>query len=187
MLPIVKMLPTIIFEESMARIDIPIHLTCGVDDSAVDTSKCIVRFIEPQKTSYTIALEEVRNGRKLSHWMWYIFPQLRGLGQSTLAWYYGIEDLCEAKAYLEHPVLGHRLREITQTALDISETDSMKVFGWPDNMKFRSCMTLFAQVSEDDLFTKALEKFFAGQEDQMTLELLKQKNIKTPQSKDGGL
>lgn len=141
----------------------------------MDMSMCIDRFLEPQKTSYAIALGEIRNGRKASHWMWYIFPQLRGLGQSTSAWYYGIEDLDEAKAYLEHPVLGRRLREITQAALDLSETDPTKIFGWPDNMKFRSCMTLFALVSEDDLFTKALDKFFGGQEDSMTLELLKQK------------
>jgi len=136
---------------------------------------CIERFIEPQKTSYAIALEEVRNGKKISHWMWYIFPQLRGLGQSNLAWYYGIEDLEEAKAYLAHPVLGQRLREITQTALELSETDPMKVFGWPDNMKLRSCMTLFAQISEDDLFARTLDKFFGSQEDSLTLELLKQK------------
>lgn len=131
----------------------------------MDMSKCIDRFIEPQNTSYAIALEEIRSGRKVSHWMWYIFPQLRGLGQSTLAWYYGIEDLCEAKAYLEQPVLGLRLREITQAALELSETEPMKIFGWPDNMKFRSCMTLFAQVSEDDLFAKVLDKFFGGEED----------------------
>ena len=140
----------------------------------MDISKCIDRFLEPQKTSYAIALEEVRNGRKVSHWMWYIFPQIRGLGQSNVAWYYGIEDIDEAKAYLEHPVLGQRLREITQAALDLSETDPMKIFGWPDNMKFRSCMTLFAQISEDDLFVRALDMFFGGQEDSMTLELLKQ-------------
>ena len=141
----------------------------------MDMSKCIDRFFEPQRTAYAIALEEVRNGRKISHWMWYIFPQLRGLGQSNLAWYYGIEDLEEAKAFLEHPVLGQRLREITQAALELSETDPMKIFGWPDNMKFRSCMTLFAQISEDDLFAMALDKFFGGQKDSMTLELLKQK------------
>ena len=141
----------------------------------MDISKCIDRFLEPQKSSYAIALEEVRNGRKVSHWMWYIFPQLRGLGQSNVAWYYGIEDLDEAKAYLDHPVLGQRLREITQAVLGLSETDPMKIFGWPDNMKFHSCVTLFAQVSRDNLFTKALNKFFDGQEDFMTLELLKQK------------
>lgn len=141
----------------------------------MDMSMNINRFIEPQKSSYAIALEEVRNGRKVSHWMWYIFPQLRGLGQSNVSWYYGIEDLSEATAYLAHPVLGQRLREITQVTLDLSETDPMKLFGWPDNMKFRSCMTLFAQISEDDLFTRVLDKFFGGQEDLMTLELLKQK------------
>ena len=141
----------------------------------MDMSKCIDRFLAPQKSSYAIALEEVRNGRKVSHWMWYIFPQLRGLGQSNVAWYYGIEDLDEANAYLDHPVLGQRLREITQAALGLSETDPMKIFGWPDNMKFRSCMTLFALVSEDDLFARALDKFFGGREDSMTLELLKQK------------
>ncbi len=141
----------------------------------MDMSKCIDRFLEPQKTSYAVALDEVRNGRKVSHWMWYIFPQLRGLGQSNTAWYYGIEDLQEAKAYLAHPVLGQRLREITHAALDLSEKDPMKIFGWPDNMKFRSCMTLFVQVSEDDLFARALNRFFGGQEDSMTLELLKQK------------
>lgn len=138
-------------------------------------SKCIDRFLEPQKTAYAAALEEVRNGRKVSHWMWFIFPQLRGLGQSNLAWYYGIEDLSEARAYLEHPVLGRRLREITGAALNIVETDPVKVFGWTDSMKFRSCMTLFAQVSGDDLFAKALDRFFAGREDPMTLELLQQK------------
>lgn len=141
----------------------------------MDMSKCIDRFSEPQRTAYPIALEEVHNGRKVSHWMWYIFPQLRGLGQSNVAWYYGIEDLSEAKAYLEHPVLGKRLREITQATLELTETDPMKIFGWPDNMKFRSCMTLFARVSADDMFEKALNKFFGGQEDPMTLELLKQK------------
>ena len=107
--------------------------------------------------------------------MWYIFPQLWGLGQSNVAWYYGIEDLSEAKAYLEHPVLSRQLREITKTVLNLSETDPMKIFGWPDSMKFRSCMTLFAQVSKDDLYARVLEKFFGGQEDNLTLELLKQK------------
>lgn len=141
----------------------------------MDMSTCIDRFLEPQRTSYAIALEEVRNGRKVSHWMWYIFPQLRGLGQSNAAWYYGIEDLDEARTYLANPVLGQRLREITRVALDLSETDPMILFGWPDNMKFRSCMTLFALVSEDDLFARALDKFFGGREDSMTLELLKQK------------
>ena len=141
----------------------------------MDMSKCIDRFLEPQRTAYPIALEEMRSGRKTGEWMWYIFPQLRGLGQSNLAWYYGLEDLCEARAYLDHPVLGQRLREITRTVLEQDEAEPMKLFGCPDNMKFRSCMTLFALVSEDDLFARALKKFFDGQENFLTLELLKQK------------
>ena len=141
----------------------------------MDMSDCIDRFLEPQRTAYPIALEEIRGGRKSSHWMWYIFPQLRGLGQSTNAWYYGIEDLDEAGAYLAHPVLGRNLREITQAALALPESDPWQIFGWPDTMKFRSSMTLFAQISGDDLFTQALDKFFRGQADSRTLELLKQK------------
>ena len=107
--------------------------------------------------------------------MWFIFPQLRGLGQSNVSWYYGIEDLYEANNFLAHPVLGQNLREITEITLELHETDPAKIFGWPDNMKFRSCMTLFAQVSEDNLFVRALDKFFGGQTDPLTLELLKQK------------
>ena len=116
----------------------------------MDMSKCLGRFLEPQRTAYTIALKEVRSGRKVTHWMWYIFPQLRGLGYSAYAQYYGVEDLEEARGYLTHPVLGQRLREITYAVLELRETDAMKIFGCPDNIKFRSCMTLFAQVSEDD-------------------------------------
>lgn len=141
----------------------------------MDMSMCIDRFLEPQRTAYAIALEEMRSGRKSSHWMWYIFPQLRGLGRSTSAWYYGIEDLEEAKAYLAHPVLGQRLREITRAVLELPETDPVNIFGWPDTMKFRSCMTLFAHVSENDLYARVLDKFFGGQEDDMTLKLLSQK------------
>ena len=135
----------------------------------------VERFMEPQKDAYAIALEEIRRGRKVTHWMWFIFPQLRGLGQSNDAWYYGIENLTEAKAYLEHPILGRWLREITQAALDLPESDPMKIFGWPDHMKFRSCMTLFNLVSQEELFAKALDQFFDGQEDFLTLELLRQK------------
>ena len=117
----------------------------------MDLSKSIDRFLEPQKTAYPTALAEVSRGRKESHWMWYIFPQLRGLGRSTLAWYYGLEDLA---------------------VLALPEADPARVFGWPDNMKFRSCLPLFAQVSEDDLFVKTLDKFFGGEQDPLTLELL---------------
>lgn len=140
----------------------------------MDLSKSIDRFLEPQKTAYPTALAEVSRGRKESHWMWYIFPQLRGLGRSTLAWYYGLKDLAEARVYLDHPVLGPLLREITAAVLALPEADPARVFGWPDNMKFRSCLTLFAQVSEDDLFVKTLDKFFGGEQDPLTLELLEE-------------
>ncbi|MGN0778650.1 MAG: DUF1810 domain-containing protein [Aristaeellaceae bacterium] len=138
----------------------------------MDMSKSLERFIEPQNAAYALALDEIRRGKKTGHWMWFIFPQLRGLGESASAWYYGIEDLREAEAYLAHPVLGPRLREITQATLELDESDALKLFGWPDNLKFRSCMTLFAQVSPDDLFTAVLTKFCAGQPDPRTLALL---------------
>jgi uncharacterized protein (DUF1810 family) len=138
----------------------------------MDQSHSIERFAKPQESDYTTALAEIRSGRKRSHWMWYIFPQLRGLGASSTSWYYGIEDLEEAEAYLMHPVFGSRLCEITQAALDLPEHDAYRIFGSPDHMKFHSCMTLFSQVSEEDLFKQALEKFFGGLEDEQTLELL---------------
>ena len=122
---------------------------------------------------YATALGEIRNGRKEGHWMWYLFPQLRGLGESTMAWHYGIEDLAEARAYLEHPVLGECLLELTRAVLELPEHNVQRIFGWPDHMKFRSCMTLFAQVSQDDVFIRALEKFFDGEEDPLTLERLR--------------
>ena len=131
------------------------------------------RFLSAQADDYATALEEVRRGSKQTHWMWYIFPQLRGLGQSTMAWHYGIIDLAEARAYLAHPILGVRLREITQAALDLPGCNARAIFGSPDHMKFRSCMTLFDQVSEDDLFRKALDKFFGGSPDPKTMELLR--------------
>lgn len=131
------------------------------------------RFLEPVMADYATALGEIRNGRKEGHWMWYLFPQLRGLGESTMAWHYGIEDLAEARAYLEHPVLGECLLELTRAVLELPEHNVQRIFGWPDHMKFRSCMTLFAQVSQDDVFIRALEKFFDGEEDPLTLERLR--------------
>lgn len=141
----------------------------------MDESGRLDRFLRQQDADYPAALAEVRRGRKESHWMWYIFPQLRGLGRSTMAWYYGIEDLREAGDYLAHPVLGQRLREITRAAVECGETDAAMLFGRPDDMKFRSCMTLFAQASGDDLFDRALERFFDGRPDPVTLQLLRQK------------
>ncbi len=136
------------------------------------------RFIDAQndKTygSYECALREIKNGEKRTHWIWYIFPQLKGLGHSRNSEFYGIDDIQEAKIYLEHPVLGSRLKEITQALLNLNTNDPFKVMGSPDDMKLKSCMTLFAQVSESDsVFHKVLDKFFNGERDEKTLDFLK--------------
>ena len=121
-----------------------------------ENANSLNRFIDAQESMYEIALGEIKNGKKLSHWIWYIFPQLKGLGMSSNSHYYGIEDINEAKAYLEHPVLGRRLREITSVYLKISGKNAQDIFGILDAMKVRSCMTLFNEVAEDDLFRKVI-------------------------------
>ncbi|MGB8706110.1 MAG: DUF1810 domain-containing protein [Gillisia sp.] len=134
------------------------------------------RFLDAQEKDYALALEEIRRSRKRSHWMWYVFPQLKGLGVSTTSQFYGISGTDEAKEYLEHPVLGARLREISRALLDQGSCDAQQILGSPDNMKLRSSMTLFASVSENDpVFKKVLEKFFDGEKDQKTLSLIGQK------------
>ena len=137
-------------------------------------SNDLTRFVKAQQQSYSTALREVRNGRKVSHWMWYIFPQLRGLGMSSTAQYYGIRDLDEARAYLSDPFLGPNLTEISQALLNPETDDAMGIFGWPDVLKLRSSMTLFALVSEDgSVFHLVLDKYYNGEPDEKTLELLK--------------
>lgn len=136
------------------------------------------RFIDAQNNkeygSYESALKEIKNGRKRTHWIWYIFPQLKGLGHSYNSEFYGIDDIQEAKEYLAHPVLGSRLREISQALLNLNENDPHKIMGSPDDMKLKSCMTLFAHVSENDsIFHKVLAKFFNDETDEMTLQFLK--------------
>ncbi len=134
------------------------------------------RFVKAQEVgeNYNLALNEIKHGQKRSCWMWYIFPQLRGLGHSYRANFYGIEDLDEAKKYLAHPVLGARLIEITSALLELPENDPLKIMGYPDDMKLHSCMTLFAYISgNDSIFHKALDKFFAGQQDYKTLKIIK--------------
>ena len=130
------------------------------------------RFIQAQETSYPTALAEVRAGYKSSHWMWYIFPQLKGLGFSSTAQYYGINGREEAMAYLKHPVLGARLREITSMLLTLEGKSAVEIFGRTDAMKLRSSMTLFYAVSEDDLFKKVLDKYYDGKPDGRTLAML---------------
>ena len=132
------------------------------------------RFYKAQEYDYETALSEIRNGRKESHWMWYIFPQVAGLGRSTMAEYYAIRSREEAMAYIEDPVLGKRLIEISQALLQIESDDSGKVMGWPDNLKSRSCMTLFTEVApEQPVFRSVLKKFYNGEMDGKTLDILK--------------
>ncbi|MBQ8590918.1 MAG: DUF1810 domain-containing protein [Firmicutes bacterium] len=130
------------------------------------------RFLEAQERSYKTALSEIRYGQKMSHWMWYIFPQLKGLGYSSTAKYYGIEGREEAEAYLAHPVLGQRLREISGELLKLESCDAGYVMGYPDDLKLKSSMTLFLEVGGETVFQQVLDKFFDGEKDRKTLELL---------------
>jgi uncharacterized protein (DUF1810 family) len=137
------------------------------------------RFLDAQMKTFDTALKEITSGRKQSHWMWYIFPQLKGLGRSETANYYGIENIDEASAYLRHPVLGKRLIVMTTALLQGGNTSATDIFGTPDDMKLKSSMTLFAQVSNAPvIFQQVLDKYFNGQPDSLTLELLQpNKNI----------
>ncbi len=132
------------------------------------------RFITAQNSTYADALNEISNGKKQSHWMWFIFPQLTGLGRSETANFYGIKDLQEAREYLKHPMLGKRLREITGTLNSQSGRDAHAIFGSPDDLKLQSSLTLFALAdgSAESVFTDALAKFFNSEQDQRTLEIL---------------
>ncbi|MBL0026988.1 MAG: DUF1810 domain-containing protein [Saprospiraceae bacterium] len=134
------------------------------------------RFIKAQENSYEEALSEIKSGRKRSHWMWYIFPQFKGLGFSESSKYYSIKDLDEAKSYLNHPILGERLKLITNELLALNENNANKVFGSPDDLKLKSSMTLFAAIntSEENIFNAVLDKYFNGQTDNKTLTLIKE-------------
>jgi uncharacterized protein (DUF1810 family) len=131
------------------------------------------RFVEAQASSYDTALAELRSGRKRSHWIWYVLPQLRGLGQSGMSVKYGLQSLAEAEAYLAHPVLGVRLRECVRALNALPGSDAVAVLGGIDAIKLRSCLTVFAEASaHDSLFREALDKYFSGQRDAATLSLL---------------
>lgn len=131
------------------------------------------RFVHAQSSLFERVLRELRAGMKTGHWMWFIFPQIRGLGRSPVSIEFAIASRQEASAYLHHPVLGRRLKECTQLVLQVEGRSVEQIFGSPDDLKFRSSMTLFAQVSpDDDIFLKALQKYFGGVPDQMTLNRL---------------
>lgn len=140
-------------------------------------NKELVKFLDAQNQMYLKALAEVRNGKKESHWMWFVFPQIKGLGFSETAKFYGIADLEEAEAYLAHPVLGKHLIEISEALLNVNGKTATEIFGTPDDMKLRSSMTLFSKVPwTDEVFEKVLNKYFGGSQDDYTQELL-QKTI----------
>ena len=135
------------------------------------------RFIEPQEQDYEQALKEIRNGRKVSHWIWYIFPQLRGLGKSYMSDYYGIRDLDEAKAFLQDPYLGKHLQKISEALLNLDNDNATQIMGRPDDMKLKSSMTLFACADpKNAVFEKVLEKFYNGHKDGRTLKMLSKEN-----------
>ncbi len=131
------------------------------------------RFVAAQKPHFDAARDELRQGRKRTHWMWFIFPQIKGLGFSAMSQRYAMSSLDEAGAYLAHDVLGPRLRECTQLVNAVAGKSALQIFGSPDDVKFRSSMTLFLQAAPTDaLFRAALEKYFAGEPDPATLERL---------------
>lgn len=143
----------------------------------MNENKGLTRFLEAQNQMYLKALAEVRNGEKQSHWMWFVFPQIKGLGFSETAKFYGIADLDEAEAYLSHPVLGKHLIEISEALLKIEDKTATEIFGTPDDMKLRSSMTLFAKVNNaNTVFIEVLQKYFHGMQETYTEELLEQNN-----------
>ncbi len=135
------------------------------------------KFLDAQKSDFDLALHEIVSGKKQSHWMWYIFPQLKGLGFSYMSEMYGIRDLEEASDYLQHPILGKRLKQISQALLSLDRNDPDDILGAIDAMKLRSSMTLFDIVEEDEnsVFKKVLDKFYDGKVDEKTLDILKDK------------
>ncbi len=137
----------------------------------------IERFIDAQKTDYKLALAEIERGRKQSHWIWYIFPQLVGLGRSCYSTLYGIRGREEAEEYLQNEVLGRRLREITNALLKHNDKSAEEIFGGLDAMKVRSCMTLFDAISPDDIFAQVLDTFYDGKRCEFTLSAIADKTV----------
>ena len=132
------------------------------------------RFLDAQEKDYSRALAEIKNGRKQSHWMWYIFPQIAGLGYSEMATFYAIKDIHEASDYLAHPVLGSRLIDISTALLGHDGKTANQIMGSPDDLKLRSSMTLFSLLDKTDpVFQAVLDKFFNGAQDQKTLSIIK--------------
>jgi uncharacterized protein (DUF1810 family) len=142
------------------------------------TDADLIRFLDAQDQIYQQVVEELAKGRKETHWMWFIFPQLAGLGRSGMAQHYAIRDLDQAKRYLADSILGPRLRQVVRLMIDQKEKSAFEILGSPDDLKFRSCLTLFREAasSKSDrlLFTKALDRFYRGEPDARTVGLLSQ-------------
>jgi uncharacterized protein (DUF1810 family) len=140
------------------------------------TDADLVRFVNAQNPIYTRVIDELTNGRKRSHWMWFIFPQLAGLGRSATAQHYAIRDFEQARRYLADPILGNRLRQVVRLMISQKAKSAFEILGSPDDLKFRSCLTLFREASSEDsdrvLFSDALDQFCHGRPDDRTLELL---------------
>ena len=132
------------------------------------------RFVEAQAPLYDRVLAELTSGRKQSHWMWFVFPQLKALGRSSMAQFYGLHDLVESQSYWAHPVLGPRLKECVLAVLDVQSKTAHEIFGSPDDLKFCSCLTLFELASPDECFGAALERFYGGRRDEKTMALLEE-------------
>jgi uncharacterized protein (DUF1810 family) len=127
------------------------------------------RFLEPSNRMFGMALAEVKNGKKQSHWMWYIFPQLKGIGKTTTSYYYGISSLEEARDFLKHPILGSRLYEITQALLEVKGKTAFEIFGTPDYLKLKSCMTLFKLAApQESVFQEVINTYYMGYDDGLT-------------------
>jgi uncharacterized protein (DUF1810 family) len=141
------------------------------------TDSDLIRFLDAQDQIYAQVIEELTSGRKQTHWMWFIFPQLVGLGRSAMAQHYAIRDLDQARRYLADSILGPRLRQVVKLMLDQKQKSVFEILGSPDDMKFRSCLTLFREAASENsdrtLFKKALDQFYRGQPDGRTLELLR--------------
>jgi uncharacterized protein (DUF1810 family) len=132
----------------------------------------VQRFLDAQKQDYETALAEIRSGRKQSHWIWYIFPQIAGLGYSSISRHYAIANLDEAKEYLAHPLLRARLIEISEALLHLNRNNATEIMGYPDDLKLRSSMTLFMLAAPDEpVFRAVLDRFFDGKPDEKTIEL----------------
>jgi uncharacterized protein (DUF1810 family) len=133
----------------------------------------LARFIDAQEPVYENVLRELRAGRKRTHWMWFIFPQIHGLGHSATAQHFAIKSLDEARAYLNHPILGQRVLECARLVSEIKDRSVSEIFGFPDDLKFRSCITLFARAAkEPGIFGELLKRYFQGEEDSKTVEIL---------------